>query len=71
MGLDNKSPVIAGVAYPKNANGTPTVFDGMTLLDYVVMYDGAQWCVWARPDRPPAGFTVFEGKLAMPERFSY
>lgn len=71
MGLDNKSVVIAGVAYPKKANETPTVFEGMSSLDYVVIYDGAQWCVWARPDRPPAGFTVFQGQLPLPSRFSY
>ena len=71
MRLDNKSLVIAGVAYPKKANETPSVFEGMSSLDYVVMYDGAQWCVWARPDRPPAGFTVFHGKLPLPQRFSY
>jgi hypothetical protein len=72
MNLADKKPlVIAGIAYPKRSNETTTVFQGMSALDYVVMYDGEQWCVWARPDRPPAGFSIFEGKLAIPQRFSY
>lgn len=71
MGLDGKSLVIAGVAYPKKATDTPTVFEGMSALDYIVMYDGTEWCVWARPDRRPAGFSVFHGALTLPKRFSY
>jgi hypothetical protein len=43
----------------------------MSALDYIVMYDGAEWCVWARPDRRPAGFSVFHGALTLPKRFSY